>query len=134
MLFLGLGTQVLFGLTSTPPLALVASMILIAVFLFENRMISGVRLTLIGLLLNIVVIVANGRMPVSGQAVQSMSLADVPLSDLRHGIADSGSFLSFLGDVIPAGGGVFSIGDILMAVGLFVFLFCQARRAYLVFA
>lgn len=127
-LFLGLGTQVLFGLTSTSPLALVASMILIAVFLFENSSMPGFRMTLAGLVMNIAVIGANGHMPVSAGAIRSASLADVSVSDLRHGIVDDSSALTFLGDVLTVGGRVVSLGDVLMLMGLLVFIGVSSRR------
>lgn len=129
LLALGLGAQLLFGLTSTPASVLLLSMGLVAVFLFANRSLPGFRLTLIGLALNIAVIGANGHMPVSTGAIRSARLADVPRLDLRHGIADTSSTLSFLGDVIPAGERAFSAGDILMVMGLLVFIGVSSRRA-----
>lgn len=127
-LAVGLGTQLLYGLTSTPPALLVASMVMIAVFLFGNRTQSGFWLVLVGLLLNIVVIGANGHMPVSAGAIRSASLADVPVSDLRHGIVDESSALTFLGDVLTVGGRVVSLGDVLMLMGLLVFIGVSSRR------
>jgi hypothetical protein len=103
-------------------------MILIAVFLFENSSMPGFRMTLAGLVMNIAVIGANGHMPVSAGAIRSASLADVSVSDLRHGIVDDSSALTFLGDVLTVGGRVVSLGDVLMLMGLLVFIGVSSRR------
>lgn len=129
LLALGLGAQLLFGLTSTPVSVLLLSMGLVAIFLFVNRSMPGFRLTLIGLALNITVIGANGHMPVSAEAIRTVRLPDVPVSDLRHGIADASSFLSLLGDVIPAGEWALSAGDVLMVMGLLVFIVVSSSRS-----
>lgn len=122
----GLGMQLLFGLTSAPAPALLASMTLIAAFLWLNRARRGFALTLTGLGLNIIVIGANGAMPVSGYALERISISGVAPNDLRHTIADGRTTLSFLGDVIQLGERVVSIGDILMAAGLMWFLVVTA--------
>ncbi len=128
LLAIGLGAQLIFGLTSTPLVLLVASMLLIAAFLFVNRRRAGFPIVLIGVLLNVGVIAANGGMPVSAHAAAQVDEHNgVPSSDLRHVDADAGTRLSFLGDVIPLGDKVMSIGDLLMLGGLAVFLFSTAR-------
>lgn len=122
LLVVGMGSQALFGPASTPWIFLVASMALIAGFLFINRTRPGFRFTLLGVALNAIVIGLNGAMPVSQHAMRSVGLSGVPAGDLRHAAAEPGTHLSFLGDVIPLGERVVSIGDVLMLAGLAWFL------------
>lgn len=115
------------GFTSTPALVLLMSMLGIAVFLLLNRARAGFPLALAGLALNIVVIGANGAMPVSAHAIEKISLSSVHPADLRHSVADGDTLLPFLGDVIPLGERVVSIGDVLMFAGLVWFLISTVR-------
>jgi hypothetical protein len=101
-------------------------MLAIAAFLYINRTRPGFPLTLTGLSLNLIVIGANGAMPVSGHALEKVALAGVPAGDLRHAVADGDTHLSLLGDVIPLGERVVSLGDLVMLVGLVWFLIATA--------
>ncbi len=129
LLGIALSIQLILGVTGTPWPLLVASMGLIAAFLFINRERAGFPLALTGLLLNLVVIAANGAMPVSAHAA---AIADPGLaiasSDQRHIYATPETHLNLLGDVIPFAGKVLSIGDILMALGLVWFVGSAGRR------
>lgn len=127
VLLVGVMIQLTAGLTSTPLALLVTSMGLIAAFLFVNRERAGLPLALVGLVLNLVVIAANGGMPVSEIAL-TRSGTEVPASDQRHVVASTETHLNLLGDVIPVGAKVLSIGDVMMAVGLAWFVVGSAGR------
>lgn len=121
VLLVGVTIQLVAGLTSTPPAVLVGSMLLIAAFLFANRARAGLPLALVGLMLNLAVIAVNGSMPVSQRAL-SRSGAELSASDQRHEISGADTRLPYLGDVIPVGAKVLSIGDVFMALGLVWFV------------
>lgn len=101
-------------------------------FLWVNRAHSGFFIILIGVLLNFIVMAANGgRMPVS---IEASSVLD-PLfiealkSDLygKHAAITEVTRLAFLGDIIPLSAPypreqVISIGDVIMNVGVFFFI------------
>lgn len=121
VLLVGMTIQLFAGLTSTPPALLVSSMLLIAAFLFANRARAGFPLALLGLVLNVLVIAANSGMPVSENALVRSGL-ELSALDQRHVASGAETHLNFLGDVIPVAGKVLSIGDVLMALGLLLFL------------
>jgi hypothetical protein len=124
LLMVGLGIQIVGGPSKTHSILLVSSMVLIAAFLFANRGRAGFPLVLVGLVLNILVIAANGAMPVSPSAARATGAdaADLVAADLRHESAAPDTNLGFLADVIPLGGKVFSIGDLFLLCGLLWFL------------
>ncbi|TYP57824.1 DUF5317 domain-containing protein [Thermosediminibacter litoriperuensis] len=98
--------------------------------LFSNWHIKPLRAAAIGVLMNFLVIVANGgKMPVSLWAVDAAGLQEFK-SDLfnpdylYHTALTSSTRLALLGDIIPLPRPyprprVFSIGDLLMAAGIF---------------
>jgi hypothetical protein len=108
----------------TAVLALCYSLLL--TFALVNVRMPGMFLVVIGLACNMTVIVANGGMPASAQALIDSGQADV-LADVRHEGADKHHLLNdddqltFLADVIavpqPIGQAV-SVGDILVYAGL----------------
>lgn len=102
-------------------LVLLATNAAVVVFLALNRQLPGMRLAALGLLLNVIVIAANGAMPVSEPAAATVGLAD-ELRDpgVKHEILDDQTRLPFLGDVIPIPGlqKIISIGDIVLALGI----------------
>ena len=118
----GAGIQLLLGITSTPPLLLVVSMGLIAGFLWGNRAHPGFPLAFAGVVLNLAVIAVNGAMPVSPRAAAFVGDAGIGGADLRHSVADGDTLLPFLGDVIPLGTRVVSVGDLFIFAGLGWFL------------
>lgn len=86
-----------------------------------------------GVLLNFIVIMANGgKMPVSGDALTFAGLYNnlIDIGQGRivtHTLMDASTKLSFLGDVLPLPKyyprpKVYSIGDILMAIGIFIYI------------
>jgi hypothetical protein len=105
--------------------AVVVTILLVGLFLSANLGLPGVPLIAAGLLLNVVVIVANGAMPVStsaaagaGVGAEALRLADDPL---REPLGD-GTRLPLLADrvPVPAPGWaqVVSAGDVLAAAGI----------------
>jgi Family of unknown function (DUF5317) len=108
----------------TAVLALCYSLLL--TFALVNVRMPGMFLVVIGLACNMTVIVVNGGMPASAQALIDSGQADV-LADVRHEGADKHHLmtdddqLTFLADVIavpqPIGQAV-SVGDILVYAGL----------------
>lgn len=103
-------------------LSIVATAAILA-FTVLNVRIGGMILMCSGLVLNLLVMIVNWGMPVSGSAMISAGLVDasrigqVTLSGGRS-IA-SGARLGFLGDVIGLPWGqVISVGDILILVGI----------------
>lgn len=118
----------LVGVVAGGPLhtiGLVVSSGLALAFVLRNRVLTGAGLLAAGLLLNVVVIVANGAMPVSLHAAER---AGTPVEDLlagtdpRHELAGAQTRLAWLGDVIPVRmplrPEVVSPGDVLVAAGL----------------
>ena len=111
-------------------LLLLASMGLIAVFLLLNLTKAGMALAALGLLLNVTVIAANGAMPVHAPSAER---AGVPISSeevgLKHEVMDGATHLPWLGDAIalPVLKTVISLGDVLLALGLALFVYRTTR-------
>jgi len=106
-------------------IGLVVSSGLAVAFLVRNRGLTGAGLVATGLLLNVVVVVANGAMPVSlhvaeraGAPVEGLLAGTDPL----HELAGAQTRLALLGDVVPVRlpirPEVVSAGDVLVAAGL----------------
>ncbi|TLS38456.1 DUF5317 domain-containing protein [Pseudalkalibacillus caeni] len=102
-------------------------------FLWVNRKVSpGIWLLFIGVLLNFIVMAANGgRMPVSLEAANVLdpSYAEAIKTSLygKHTVLTNTTYFGFLGDVIPITDPypkdqVISIGDIFMNIGVFIFI------------
>jgi hypothetical protein len=96
-----------------------------------NRRASGMTVLGAGLLMNLLVIAANGGMPVSGSAVAMISTAAragaIPATDFIHVLGTAGTRLPWLADVMPLSGPqglrlVASPGDLLLYVGIVAFL------------
>lgn len=104
---------------------LVVSAGLLLAFLAGNRGLRGTGLVAAGLLLNALVIGANGAMPVALRAADRVG-ADVSAvvigDDPRREVLDDGTRLGLLADVLPVplpfGSQVVSTGDLLVAAGL----------------
>lgn len=99
--------------------------------MYLNRHIREMILPAIGTFLNALVIAANGgAMPVSTDTLKMVGMGDLISSGFHWGIRHiqmgSETRLRWLGDLIPAGARgipfseVGSIGDILLAVGVFI--------------
>lgn len=83
----------------------------------------GLAVAGLGIGLNTLVVLANSGMPVgvSGGLVPLAAEA-VKVSGGFYHIADERTSLVLLADILPAGSGVASIGDVLLAVGVAAFL------------
>lgn len=108
-----------------------ASYLLLLYALTSNWHIKTMRLVTLGIFLNFVVIAINGgKMPVSIPALDIVGLDELkPLlfdpSYLYHTAINSATRLNFLGDIFPLPPPyprprVFSIGDLLMGIGIFL--------------
>jgi hypothetical protein len=101
-----------------------------------NRRKPGMWIVGLGVLMNFVVIAANGGMPVLAGAAEVASGFTVSEPDIsgtfKHVLLDESSRLTFFSDVIPLRlvgiGEVISLGDIFLALGLGVFLEHELRR------
>jgi Family of unknown function (DUF5317) len=110
------------GLTRSGALwVLVLSNIAIGSFLLANAKLPGMLIAGLGLAMNLLVIVANGAMPVSSQAASAAGLsAPTESSAFKHEAMDSDTVLAWMGDVVPVRGigEVWSVGDFLIALGI----------------
>lgn len=131
------GTRWLPDTAQTAGLVMVLSSFALLMFLvILNRTKDGMLLAGIGVLMNFIVIAANGGMPVLAGAAEVASGFTVSHPDVadsyKHVPLDQSSRLTFLADVIPlrvAGiAEVISLGDIFLALGLGVFLEQELRR------
>jgi hypothetical protein len=102
------------------------------IFLFFNREYKGFTLIWIGVFLNFLVMIVNGgRMPVSMEAAAVLDpfYLDVMKEQLyaKHILLNESTRLGFLGDIIPLTNPypktqIISIGDVLMNIGIFIFI------------
>lgn len=111
-------------------IVVLASNALIAAFLIRNRRLPGVVMAGLGLLLNVVVIAANGAMPVSARAVETAGVSK-PLGEagLKHEPMADDTVLPWLGDAVPVPGlrEVLSVGDVVLALGLTRLVYVRTR-------
>lgn len=102
-------------------------------FIWANRKVPGLVVTSSGGAMNLAAISANGGvMPASPAALELAGMTDVGEHFVNSGAVD-GARLAWLGDVfaIPASwplSNVFSIGDIILVVGVGVMLHRQSRQ------
>lgn len=129
LLFAGLAIQLtaqiwapewLDGATGTA--VIVFSNVLVVAFLIANRRMPGMVLIGLGLALNVVVIAANGAMPVSVSASRTAGVDPPPrgIADVEHERLDEDTKLPWLADVlaIPKTHEVFSVGDVVLGLGV----------------
>jgi len=111
------------------PVWVALMVVLLGLCLFNGRESRGFLVMAAGVALNLLVIALNGGMPVSEAAVLTVGGAAgaraVVAGDLFHSVMTGATKLAFLSDVLPLPGfrglrGVFSIGDVLMFVGILV--------------
>ena len=133
----GVAMQFVNGGGALETLMLLGSFVVLVVFVAANIRAPGFALILVGLALNALVIAANQGMPVSRHAlVASGQAATLPelatnADGAKHVLADDGTVLLQLGDVIPIGGPVqqaISIGDICVHLGIAWFIVIAMRR------
>ena len=115
--------------------ALVLTVLLVGLFVVGNHQLAGTPLIGAGLLLNLVVVVANGAMPVSLTAAQRAGLSPAELrleSDAMREPVDDATRLRWLGDVVPLAlpvrPQVVSPGDVLVASGVGLMLVAARSR------
>ena len=109
------------------------SYLLLFAGIYFNRGTLAFKIIFIGVFLNFLVIMANGgQMPVSGEAMVNIGLTDNML-DIRDGkiithvLMNSDTAFRYLGDIFvlpkpyprPK---IFSIGDVFMALGIFIYI------------
>jgi len=113
--------------------AFIAVYVIGLLFLWLNRHHTGFIVIFIGVLLNFIVMAANGgRMPVS---LEAASILDPYFAQViqdggvyaKHQLLTDASWFGFLGDIIPITkpyprDQVISIGDVVMNVGIFLFI------------
>lgn len=128
LLFAGLGVQLAADLSAPEWLegggglaVIIVTNLAVAVFLFLNRTYAGTALAALGLVLNVLVISANGAMPVNPRAVRD---ADITKSlenvGIKHEVMDDDTALPWLGDTIgvPYIRELLSVGDVVLALGI----------------
>ncbi len=109
------------------------SYILLLIGLGFNYKKFSFRIMGLGVILNFIVILANGgQMPVSLEALETLGMTrNISLisegSDIVHSILSPTVRLRYLADIMPFGRkgflpSVISIGDILMSIGAFVYI------------
>ena len=100
---------------------LAASLAAVLAFVWINRRLPGMWLVAIGFLLNAAVILPNGAMPVSPEAIAALG-GDGAIDEGKHRLLTDGDVLPWLADVIPVPGLriIVSVGDILLALGVAV--------------
>lgn len=116
--------------------ALAASYSLLLLFALVNVRLPGMALVLLGLACNAVVIVANGGMPVSEEALRDSEQEDVIRFLVeegadKHHLLEDRDVLTALADVIPVPPPIrqaVSVGDVLVYLGL-IWLVVATMRA-----
>lgn len=109
--------------TRLPVILVLSSFIPLLAVVWLNKDQQGLWLAGIGILMNLTVIALNEGMPVLEAAVElSGGTFDAAALDAKHVVLDGSTRLAFLADVIPFPGSVISLGDVLLAVGLGVFI------------
>jgi hypothetical protein len=118
--------------------ALIGSFGLLILFAVANLRAGGFLMILVGLALNVLVISANHGMPVTARALrdsgQASTLTDLIANGAKHHLADSGTVLTPLADVIALAnpiGQALSVGDICvhLGVGWFIVAGMEPGRA-----
>jgi len=134
-LLTGLALQLVFEiffddrLTSGQSLTiLLMSYLMIVAFLAANRHLPGLTLAAVGLALNVLVIGANGAMPVGERAVEIIGIEEVRDFGIKHEPLDDDTWFPWIADVIPVPGlgTVISAGDIVLAAGLSYLVYARA--------
>jgi hypothetical protein len=130
LLFVGVGLQVLTDLGAgrgilgdaslESYLLILASQVLIVVWVASNWTLPGMVLVALGLGLNALVIGLNGAMPVHPDAIAALGIEGITVMPGKHTLLDDSTRLPWLADVwaIPILRSIISIGDVVLAAGL----------------
>jgi uncharacterized protein DUF5317 len=119
------------------PTMMLVSALLTTQFALRNRRVPGIPLAALGLLLNTLVVVSNGAMPVEEHAAVRAGISTQGIAldgDARHELAGAQTQLRALGDriavPIPGHREIDSLGDVALAAGagLFAFELTYRRR------
>lgn len=133
LLFVGFGMQIAANFVPASNrgvgvwLILMSYVPLLVVVALNQRM-PGMWITGIGILMNFTVIALNNGMPVLPEAIELAGGDPGMALSAKHVVLDAGSRLAFLADIIPVPGSVISLGDVLLAVGLGVFIEDQLQQ------
>jgi hypothetical protein len=112
---------------------LLATYLMILAFCWLNRRVSGMLVVTIGVCLNVLVITLNQGMPTKDDVVERNGrTVHVPIErTVKHRPAEDDDLLPFLGDELTVPGferQQFSIGDIVIAIGVADVCFEASRR------
>jgi hypothetical protein len=106
------------------PAVQVAAYLIFCVVLYLNISVPGMKLFAVGSLLNFLVIAANGgAMPVGEWALAITGIETMPVG--THSLLLPDTKLAFLADIIPVWAPyaqIISVGDILIVVGIFLYI------------
>lgn len=120
-------------LEGTPGLAVIlGTNLATGVFLWMNRKLAGTGLAALGLVLNVIVISANGAMPVNERSAEVAGIQrSVSDAGVKHEVMDEDTILPWLGDTvpIPRAGEVLSVGDVVLALGIGRLVYSRTRGA-----
>lgn len=128
VLFSDLGASIAGDLT---PLVYVASTGLVLAAVVVNLRVPGLALVAVGAGLNLAAILANGgSMPASADALRSLGM---PVEDATNSVVVADPALAFLTDIFAMPSwlpfaNVFSLGDVLIGVGIAVAIVAGMRR------
>lgn len=134
LLFVGLGMQTAANFIDTEQREIAVWLVLLSyipllIVILVNQRLPGMWIAGVGILMNFTVIALNNGMPVlpeayelAGGTIENLTL------DAKHVILDGSTRLPFLADIIPMPGSVISMGDVLLAVGLGVFVEDQLQQ------
>lgn len=130
LLFIGVAIQVAVDVAAAQALigggtayaGLATSQIVVLGWVVGNRRQAGMALIGVGLLMNALVMGANGAMPVDPEAVHRLGVEEVVVAPGKHELMTSQTRLPWLADVVavPPIRTVVSIGDIVLAAGIAV--------------
>jgi hypothetical protein len=112
---------------------LLLSYVMIFVFCWVNRRVKGMLIITIGIALNVLVIALNQGMPAKDDVVtRNGREVHVPIErTVKHRPREDGDLLPFLSDVITlpeVPNQQFSIGDIVISLGIIDLAFEESRR------
>jgi hypothetical protein len=113
-------------------LAVASSYGLLMAFIAVNPRVPAAILMFVGLAMNLVVVGANGGMPVTADAIRASGGHSFEVADGRHHLAGDADVLVVLGDTIPIPGFglVLSPGDVLLYAGLAWFVVAVMRGRF----
>jgi len=133
LLFLGFGMQITANFVPGDNRELAVWLLLLSylpllVVVVVNQRMPGMWISGIGVLMNFTVIALNNGMPVLPQAIELAGGNAAMALDAKHVLLDGSSHLPFLADIIPLPRSVISLGDVLLAVGIGVFVEDQLHQ------